>query len=183
MLSYLRKNSCNHLDYRSLVLWDSSAKRSEWHVFYLLSAPAISTAIATVAPTIGLLPSASNGFARCKCKWTFTHSLAHYLSDTLGTIICGVCWNRGISECKRNLFILPSAKEEKELNWRRTCKLSVGVHTAPKIDNAVISTTRLGMKKERTLWVLSLLYKILRLRSGWHLIAIKKRAVHLNDSP
>ena len=25
------------------------------------------------------LPSASNGFARCKCKLTSTHSLAHYL--------------------------------------------------------------------------------------------------------
>ena len=62
---------------------------------------------------------------------TSIHSFAHYLPDTIGTIICGVCWSRRISESKRNLFVLPSAKEENLLTERLSAY-------GPQIDNVVI---------------------------------------------
>ena len=95
--------------------------RSGWQSNYLLNAPAISTAIATVAPTIGLLPSASNGCIRCKCKWISIHSFAHYLPDAEEAHHLHVCGNRRTSERKGNLFALPSEKEENKVNWWRTC--------------------------------------------------------------
>ena len=67
---------------------------------------------------------------------TSIHSFAHYFPDTLGIVILGVCWNRRISESKRNLFILPSVEEENLLTERLSAY-------GPQIDNAVVSTKKL----------------------------------------